>query len=95
MHLIKVYIVFRSIVYCGKMGEISKNLVLVIALIVIVVSALGTWTVLNAATSTFGGMQIPVRGEGSVAKGVVNVNVQDGPPEPISGMVSVLVGDGL
>ena len=74
------------------MGEVSKNMVVVLALIVIAVSALGTWAVMNSAMDTLGGRQIPVSGGESVAGGVVRVNV--GPPEPpLAGQVSVTVND--
>jgi len=76
------------------MGEISKRIIVVLALLVIVVSAIGTWTVMNAAMDVFGGSRIPVSGSQSVAAGVVRVNVNDAPQPPISGRVNVQVSGG-
>ena len=79
------------------MGEISKNLVLMLAIAVIIVSSLGTWVVLNAAAQTFGGSQIPLSSSQSESNsGVVLVNVVDSEPPvhssgPVSGMISVNV----
>ena len=85
------------------MGEISKNFVFILAIAVIIISALGTWTVLNAAMQTLGGSNIASvsenNGNGQTGSdGVVLVNViddQGNPPistsEPLSGRVIVNV----
>jgi len=74
------------------MGEVSRNIVVILALVVIAVSALGTWAVMNAAMDIFQGRQIPASDQESVVGGVVRVNV--GPPQPpLSGRVSVTVND--
>lgn len=72
------------------MGEVSKNTIVILALIVIAVSAIGTWTVMNAAMETFSGRQIPVSGDRTVAGGMVRVNVVE-PQPPLAGRVSVIV----
>ena len=74
------------------MGEVSKNIVVILALIVIAVSAIGTWAVMNAAMETLGGRQIPVSGDQDVVGGVVRVNVGN-PQPPLSGKISVTVKD--
>jgi hypothetical protein len=75
----------------GNMGEVSRNIIVVLALIVIAISALGTWTVMNAAMETLSGRQIPVSGDSTVAGGLVKVNVVE-PQPPLAGRVSVMVG---
>ena len=64
------------------MGEVSKNMVMVLALVVIVVSAIGTWSVMNAAIDIFSGEQVPIASESAVSRGVVRVNVNGGPDAP-------------
>ena len=75
------------------MGEVSKALVLVLALAVIVISVVGTLAVMNAAMDVFGGTKIAVAGGESSSAGIVRVRVNGTPPGPISGMVSVMVND--
>ena len=76
------------------MGEVSKNMIVILALIVIVVSALGTWAVMNAAINTFAGRRIVVSGsEQTPSGGVVRVSVNDAPQGPITGRVTVFVND--
>jgi hypothetical protein len=74
------------------MGEVSKNIIVVLALVVIAVSAIGTWAVMNAAMDTLGGRQIPVSGGQSTVGGVVKVSV-GAPQPPLAGQVSVTVND--
>ena len=69
------------------MGEISKNAVIVLAVAVIVVSALGTWAVLNATSSLFGGLRIPVSQPSQpiiheTLRGSISVNVNGEMPPP-------------
>jgi len=83
------------------MGETSKNIIMVLALVVIVVSAIGTWSVLNAAIDVFSGEQIPVASQPSVNRATVRVNVNGEPAETtaepaigsVSGKLTVMVKD--
>jgi len=83
------------------MGETSKNTIMVLALVVIVVSAIGTWSVLNAAIDVFSGEQIPVVSQPSVNRATVRVNVNGEPAEAtsepatgfVSGKLTVMVRD--
>ena len=60
------------------MGEVSGNVVVVLAVAVLLVSAIGTWLVMESALDAFGGLKIPVSSslrQSDVVKGFVNVYV--------------------
>jgi hypothetical protein len=59
------------------MGEVSKNAVAALAIAAIAVSALGTWLVLDSASATFGGRQMPLIAASAQDSlgGIVNVFV--------------------
>jgi len=84
------------------MGEVSKNMVAALAILVIIVSAIGTWTVMEAAMGVIGGVRVPVSSGQDVLKGTVSVYVNGTPTEQpvqpvrqsqttLTGMVSVYV----
>ena len=80
------------------MGEVSKNVVMVLAITVIVVSAVGTWAVMNAAMNMFGGTPVPLtrviqQTEDNV-KGIVDVFV-NGTIIPVSSTSSQTLAGGV
>ncbi|RLI98489.1 MAG: hypothetical protein DRO99_00585 [Candidatus Aenigmatarchaeota archaeon] len=63
------------------MGEVSKSIVAVLAIAVIIVSAVGTWIVMDTTIKNFGGMEIPAAGSANFKPaqeyGKVSVYVND------------------
>lgn len=67
--------------------DLSKSTLLVLVVLTIIISLLGTWTVINEASSQQLGVDGPTE---SSTSGEVTVNIQ-APPQPVSvsGMVAV------
>jgi hypothetical protein len=81
------------------MGEISRNLIAVLAILVILVSAIGTWTVMQASLNVLSGTEVSTSSPFTQTEDSLEAHVgvmvsQGAPPETgaITGKVGVCVG---
>ena len=69
-------------------SDISNKAVLILAVLTIVISVLGTFTVLTATHSGVSPLSVPIGEEGSTSSGVVSLRIAPGDANPaISGQV--------
>jgi len=78
------------------MGEVSNSLIVVLAVAVIVVSAIGTWVVMDITQEALAGIKIPVLSSektlhGSVAVTVNGTEIPITQNKVITGKISVIV----